>query len=169
MAVSAAAVPADDDHLTEYEKQRLAHVARNREYMARLGVLQLASEVGGGVDETKPKRKSPAVRVKREPVEGTRRSARVKNVAPEHDGAEIAVARFEGAGYHQLPEEAFARGIEAIRDQVAPPTINLDTQAVETPVDLAPNAKRERKIDVALSNSFGFGGTNASVIFGKMS
>lgn len=87
MAVSAAAVPADDDHLTEYEKQRLAHVARNREYMARLGVLQLASEVGGGVDETKPKRKSPAVRVKREPVEGTRRSARVKNVAPEHDGA----------------------------------------------------------------------------------
>ena len=59
--------------------------------------------------------------------------------------------------------------ILAIRDQVAPPTINLDNPAVETPVDLAPNAKRERKIDVALSNSFGFGGTNASVIFGKVS
>ncbi|MDP5215929.1 beta-ketoacyl-ACP synthase II [Ruegeria sp. 2205SS24-7] len=59
--------------------------------------------------------------------------------------------------------------ILAIRDQVAPPTINLDNPAVETPVDLAPNAKRERKIDVALSNSFGFGGTNASVIFGKAS
>ncbi|ABF63787.1 3-oxoacyl-[acyl-carrier-protein] synthase II [Ruegeria sp. TM1040] len=59
--------------------------------------------------------------------------------------------------------------ILAIRDQVAPPTINLDTPAVETPVDLAPNAKRERKIDVALSNSFGFGGTNASVVFGKVS
>ncbi|WP_372572937.1 beta-ketoacyl-ACP synthase II [Ruegeria jejuensis] len=59
--------------------------------------------------------------------------------------------------------------ILAIRDQVAPPTINLDKPAVETPVDLAPNAKRERKIDVALSNSFGFGGTNASVIFGKAS
>lgn len=58
--------------------------------------------------------------------------------------------------------------ILAIRDQVAPPTINLDNPAVETPVDLAPNAKRERKIDVALSNSFGFGGTNASVIFGKV-
>ncbi|WP_282095654.1 beta-ketoacyl-ACP synthase II [Epibacterium ulvae] len=57
--------------------------------------------------------------------------------------------------------------ILAIRDQVAPPTINLDNQAVETPIDLAPNAKRERKIDVALSNSFGFGGTNASVVFGK--
>ena len=57
--------------------------------------------------------------------------------------------------------------ILAIRDQVAPPTINLDNPAVETPIDLAPNAKRERKIDVALSNSFGFGGTNASVLFGK--
>jgi 3-oxoacyl-[acyl-carrier-protein] synthase II len=55
----------------------------------------------------------------------------------------------------------------AIRDQVAPPTINLDNPAVDSVVDLAPNAKRERKIDVALSNSFGFGGTNASVIFGK--
>ncbi|AFO91489.1 beta-ketoacyl-[acyl-carrier-protein] synthase II [Phaeobacter inhibens] len=57
--------------------------------------------------------------------------------------------------------------ILAIRDQVAPPTINLDNPAVETTVDLAPNQKRERKIDVALSNSFGFGGTNASVLFGK--
>ena len=58
--------------------------------------------------------------------------------------------------------------ILAIRDQVAPPTINLDTPAVETQVDLAPNTKRERKIDVALSNSFGFGGTNASLIMGKV-
>lgn len=57
--------------------------------------------------------------------------------------------------------------ILAIRDQVAPPTINLDTPAVETVVDLAPNAKRERRIDVALSNSFGFGGTNASLVLGK--
>jgi 3-oxoacyl-[acyl-carrier-protein] synthase II len=57
--------------------------------------------------------------------------------------------------------------ILAIRDQVAPPTINLDNPAVETPLDLAPNVKRERKIDVALSNSFGFGGTNAALIVGK--
>ncbi|WP_375554019.1 beta-ketoacyl-ACP synthase II [Roseovarius mucosus] len=57
--------------------------------------------------------------------------------------------------------------ILAIRDQVAPPTINLDNPSVETPLDLAPNAKRERKIDVALSNSFGFGGTNAALIVGK--
>ena len=57
--------------------------------------------------------------------------------------------------------------ILAIRDQVAPPTINLDNPAVDTPVDLAPNVRRDRRIDVALSNSFGFGGTNASVVFGK--
>jgi 3-oxoacyl-[acyl-carrier-protein] synthase II len=59
--------------------------------------------------------------------------------------------------------------ILAIRDQVAPPTINLDTPAVDSPIDLAPNQKREREINVALSNSFGFGGTNASVLFGKVS
>ncbi|NRB04162.1 MAG: beta-ketoacyl-ACP synthase II [Rhodobacteraceae bacterium] len=58
--------------------------------------------------------------------------------------------------------------ILAIRDQVCPPTINLDNPAVETAVDLAPNAKREREVNVALSNSFGFGGTNASVIFTKV-
>lgn len=59
--------------------------------------------------------------------------------------------------------------ILAIRDQVAPPTINLDNPAVETKIDLAPHKKVEREINVALSNSFGFGGTNASVLFGKIS
>ncbi|PRX35399.1 3-oxoacyl-[acyl-carrier-protein] synthase II [Meinhardsimonia xiamenensis] len=56
----------------------------------------------------------------------------------------------------------------AIRDQVAPPTINLDNPAVETPLDLAPNAPRKREIRVALSNSFGFGGTNASLVLGRV-
>lgn len=56
----------------------------------------------------------------------------------------------------------------AIRDQVAPPTINLDNPAVTPRLDLAPNAARHRKIDVALSNSFGFGGTNASLLMGKV-
>jgi 3-oxoacyl-[acyl-carrier-protein] synthase II len=55
--------------------------------------------------------------------------------------------------------------ILALRDQIAPPTINLDNPSVDTPVDLAPNAAKPMKIDIALSNSFGFGGTNASVVF----
>ncbi|MFY9238328.1 MAG: beta-ketoacyl-ACP synthase II [Roseovarius sp.] len=58
--------------------------------------------------------------------------------------------------------------ILAVRDQVVPPTINLDNPAVETPLDLVPNTKRARKVDVALSNSFGFGGTNASLCVGKL-
>ncbi|MBV8792186.1 MAG: beta-ketoacyl-ACP synthase II [Pseudolabrys sp.] len=53
----------------------------------------------------------------------------------------------------------------AIRDSLAPPTINLDNPSVETPIDLVPHKARERDIDIALSNSFGFGGTNASLIF----
>ncbi|SFP48416.1 beta-ketoacyl-ACP synthase II [Tranquillimonas alkanivorans] len=56
----------------------------------------------------------------------------------------------------------------AIRDQVAPPTINLDNPAIEPKLDLAPNTKREREIDVALSNSFGFGGTNASLVLRRV-
>ena len=58
--------------------------------------------------------------------------------------------------------------ILALRDQVAPPTINLDNPAVEPMLDLAPNAKREREVRVALSNSFGFGGTNASLVMGRI-
>lgn len=53
----------------------------------------------------------------------------------------------------------------AIRDNIAPPTINLDNPARETAIDLVPHKPRERQIDVALSNSFGFGGTNASLVF----
>ena len=53
----------------------------------------------------------------------------------------------------------------AIRDQIAPPTINLDDPSVQTPIDLAANKAQPREIKVALSNSFGFGGTNASVVF----
>jgi len=52
----------------------------------------------------------------------------------------------------------------AIRDNVVPPTLNLDNPEVETKIDLVPKVARKRKVDVALSNSFGFGGTNASLV-----
>lgn len=56
----------------------------------------------------------------------------------------------------------------AIRDQICPPTINLDNPAVEPILDLAANAAVRRKVDVAMSNSFGFGGTNACLVIGKV-
>ena len=55
--------------------------------------------------------------------------------------------------------------ILAIRDGVAPPTINLDNPSVETPIDLVAHQARKREINIVLSNSFGFGGTNASLVF----
>jgi 3-oxoacyl-[acyl-carrier-protein] synthase II len=58
--------------------------------------------------------------------------------------------------------------ILAIRDNVVPPTINLDNPSVQTAIDLVPHASRKRDVNVALSNSFGFGGTNASVIMQRV-
>jgi 3-oxoacyl-[acyl-carrier-protein] synthase II len=55
--------------------------------------------------------------------------------------------------------------ILAMRDGMIPPTINLDNPSVETPIDLVPHKAKAKPIDTVLSNSFGFGGTNASVIF----
>ena len=56
----------------------------------------------------------------------------------------------------------------AMRDNVVPPTLNLDNPSVETPIDLIPHKAKPKRVDVALSNSFGFGGTNASLIFRRM-
>ena len=53
----------------------------------------------------------------------------------------------------------------AIRDGIVPPTLNLDHPSVETSIDLVPHTAKKRKVDIALSNSFGFGGTNASLVF----
>ena len=58
--------------------------------------------------------------------------------------------------------------ILAIRDQIVPPTINLDDPAVRTEVDLVANQNQECEVNYALSNSFGFGGTNASLLLGKL-
>jgi 3-oxoacyl-[acyl-carrier-protein] synthase II len=67
-----------------------------------------------------------------------------------------------------------AGGVEAIftalsiRDQIAPPTINLDNPDTDCNLDYVPHTARETKIDVAISNSFGFGGTNGTLVFGKL-
>ena len=84
--------------------------------------------------------------------------------------AKVSMSSTKSATGHLLGaagaiEAAFA--CLAIRDQIAPPTINLDNPSVETVIDLVPHKAKPMKIDVVLSNSFGFGGTNASVIFKK--
>jgi 3-oxoacyl-[acyl-carrier-protein] synthase II len=52
-----------------------------------------------------------------------------------------------------------------MRDSIVPPTINLDNPSVDSPIDLIPNTAKEVKLKTVLSNSFGFGGTNASLVF----
>jgi 3-oxoacyl-[acyl-carrier-protein] synthase II len=83
----------------------------------------------------------------------------------------LAVSSTKSATGHLL---GAAGGIEAvfsalaIRDQVAPPTINLTHPDPQCDLDYVPNTARPMKIDVALSNSFGFGGTNGTLVFGKV-
>jgi 3-oxoacyl-[acyl-carrier-protein] synthase II len=90
----------------------------------------------------------------------------VERLLGDHAG-QVTMSSTKSATGHLL---GAAGAIEAIfcllamRDQIAPPTINLDDPAFETPIDLAPNQARPRKIEVALSNSFGFGGTNAALV-----
>jgi 3-oxoacyl-[acyl-carrier-protein] synthase II len=58
--------------------------------------------------------------------------------------------------------------ILAIRDGIVPPTLNLDHPSVETPIDLVPHRAKKHAVEVVLSNSFGFGGTNASLVFRRL-
>lgn len=53
----------------------------------------------------------------------------------------------------------------AIKTNAIPPTLNLDNPSVSTAIDLVPHKSKEKRVDTVLSNSFGFGGTNASLIF----
>jgi 3-oxoacyl-[acyl-carrier-protein] synthase II len=56
----------------------------------------------------------------------------------------------------------------ALRTGLVPPTLNLENPSEGCDIDLVPLKAKERKVEVALSNSFGFGGTNASLVFGKV-
>lgn len=85
-----------------------------------------------------------------------------------NDAARISMSSTKSSTGHLLGAAGAIEAIFsilAIRDQIAPPTINLDNPSVETVVDLVPHASKPRKINVAMSNSFGFGGTNASLVF----
>jgi len=91
----------------------------------------------------------------------------IKNCFGEH-ARKVAISSTKSMTGHLL---GAAGGIEsvfsvlALRDQVAPPTINLFNQDPRCDLDFVPNTAREMKIEVALSNSFGFGGTNGSLVF----
>jgi len=80
----------------------------------------------------------------------------------------ISMSSTKSATGHLLGAAGAAEAIFsvlAIRDQIVPPTINLDNPSVETSIDLVPHTARKREINTVLSNSFGFGGTNASLVF----
>jgi 3-oxoacyl-[acyl-carrier-protein] synthase II len=81
--------------------------------------------------------------------------------------AKLAMSSTKSAVGHLLGAAGAVEAIFsalAIRDQVAPPTLNLDNPSVETAIDLVPHEAKPRPIEVVLSNSFGFGGTNASLV-----
>jgi 3-oxoacyl-[acyl-carrier-protein] synthase II len=82
-------------------------------------------------------------------------------------GRELTMSSTKSAVGHLLGAAGAVEAIFsilAIRDNIAPPTLNLDNPAVETKIDLVPHTAKRKQIDVALSNSFGFGGTNASLV-----
>ena len=91
----------------------------------------------------------------------------IKRCFGEH-AAKLAVSSTKSMTGHLL---GGAGGLEAgisvlaIRDQVAPPTVNLDCPDEECDLDYVPNHARPMEIEYALSNSFGFGGTNGCLIF----
>jgi len=90
----------------------------------------------------------------------------VERIMGEHAG-KVSMSSTKSAIGHLLGAAGAVEAIFcalAIRDNVAPPTLNLDNPSVETKIDLVPHVARKREINVALSNSFGFGGTNASLI-----
>lgn len=88
-----------------------------------------------------------------------------------NDASRVAMSSTKSSVGHLLGAAGAVEAIFtvlAIRDGIAPPTINLDNPSVDTPIDLVPHRAKPREINVALSNSFGFGGTNASLVFRRV-
>jgi 3-oxoacyl-[acyl-carrier-protein] synthase II len=84
---------------------------------------------------------------------------------------ELAMSSTKSAVGHLLGAAGAVEAIYsvlAIRDNIAPPTLNLDNPSVDTAIDLVPHKAQERSIDTVLSNSFGFGGTNASLVLRRL-
>ena len=84
------------------------------------------------------------------------------------DSDELAMSSTKSAIGHLLGAAGAVEAIFSIlamRDGIVPPTLNLDNPSVETPINLVPHKAQEKKVRAALSNSFGFGGTNASLVF----
>jgi 3-oxoacyl-[acyl-carrier-protein] synthase II len=85
--------------------------------------------------------------------------------------AKVAMSSTKSAIGHLLGAAGAVEAIFsvlAMRDNIAPPTLNLDNPSVETAIDLVPHKAKPRPIDTVLSNSFGFGGTNASLILRRL-
>ncbi|MDC7788979.1 beta-ketoacyl-ACP synthase II [Rhodoplanes sp. TEM] len=88
-----------------------------------------------------------------------------------NDAARVSMSSTKSSVGHLLGAAGAVEAIFsilAIRDGIVPPTINLDNPSVDTPIDLVPHQAKRRDVDVALSNSFGFGGTNASLVFRRV-
>src|SRR5271165_6627195 len=88
-----------------------------------------------------------------------------------NEGGHIAMSSTKSSIGHLLGAAGAVEAIFcllALRDGVVPPTLNLDNPSIATSIDLVPHKARQRAVEVALSNSFGFGGTNASLIFRKL-
>ena len=94
----------------------------------------------------------------------------IKGAFGEH-AYKLAVSSTKSMTGHMLGAAGGAEAvftILAIQDQVAPPTINLENQDPECDLDFVPNTARAMKIETAISNSFGFGGTNGTLVFRRL-
>lgn len=118
------------DELTEYERQRLVLVARNREYMARLGVASIAAKIGLDVREAAVRVRKRPIKIKKETIAPTRRSARVVGVKAEFNGEAIDALEDERVAMRSTRKRsAYARAADDREGDAATRTIHEDRLA----------------------------------------